>query len=124
PREVLDEAEQVCEGRAAVDAQPDLARELAQLDVLEGELAPRIAVGEAGPAQRGKERVLLRRGPVAQALVKVGQREAVRGVVAAIERLAEVVEAGAEVRLRRVEQGPRGSGLAHQRPAIPGSMRS
>ena len=56
--------------------------------------------------------------------MKVGQRESVRGLVAALEGLTEVVEAAPQARLRRVEEGARGAGFSHQRPAMPGSMRS
>jgi hypothetical protein len=98
--EIFREPQDVGHRRAVVDLRKKIARQLPQLNPLEAQLPLRIAAGNRRSQDRGKERPLLRLRPSAQAIEKVRQAEPVSLFVAAVEGLAEVVEAGAQGGLR------------------------
>jgi len=116
--EVLREAEDVGARRARGDLREDVARQLAHLRPLKGQLALRVAARDSHAEERGEDRPLLRIRQPAEADVEVGDRAERAVLIAALERAPEVVEADAQTALRGQE-----SLEARQRPARPGSIR-
>src|SRR5262249_706688 len=92
PSEVLGESEDVADRGAGIALRQQVARQLANLDPLQLELARRIPTGNAGAQDGRQKRFLLGAGPSHEPSMKVVERQAASLDVASIERLFEIVE--------------------------------
>ena len=117
--EILDVAEELGRLRLVGASSGDKIRQLAELHVLEAQLAARIAPRNLDARHRGDQRRLLRLGPAPQVMLEIEKRDIQSSLVVAPHRAGEVVEAVAQ-RALPFEQPLHG---ARQTPASPGSIR-
>src|SRR5439155_21864503 len=118
--EIVGKTDEILRQDALRDLLHEIARQLTNLDVLEVQLAPRVATRDVGAHQRRNERLLLRLCPAAKIALEVDERNFDSPTIVAMQRALKIIEAAPQRALRRQQRfEPR-----CQSPAIPGSMRT
>src|SRR5438105_89074 len=115
---IVNESGEIVRPDAFGDLTYQIARQLADLDVLQTDLALRVAAGNLCACQRRQQRLFLRLGPPSEMLIEIDQRDFDRRAIVVLQRMAKVIEATAQSALCGEERFE-----PTQIPASPGSIR-